>query len=380
MVMAGKAFRDRAGKRREVIESATDDFADLLGLSGLDPAHHLRFADWSGVSFRGSDIRGFDFTGALLIGCDFTDAQIEGARFDQAEMDRGHTGPLDPDRTNLHAAKDWGAYVKGWARASKLPPDDHLPIGAVFQDSPFAPEMVVVPAGTFMMGTTPEYMAGLAERHRNEYREWVKKEGPQHAVSIAQPFAVGRFAVTFDEWDMFVANSESMHNHDDECWGRGRRPVINVSWGNASAYAQWLTGTTGKPYRLLSEAEWEYCCRAGTTTAYSTGDQITHKQAAFDRSEGTVEVGSYPANAWGLYEMHGNVWEWCRDKWHDSYDGVVPSDGSAWESGAKGDIRIVRGGSWNSNPQYLRSAFRYSIVSGFRKSDHGFRVARTLTS
>ena len=363
-----------------IAEAPTNDFSELIRISGLDPSRHLRFADLSGVDFTGSDLRGFDFTGARLIGCDFSGAKIEGARFDQAEIGAARSyARLDPKRTNLRNAQDWDAFVKAWRGAVDLPPDDHLPVGAVFQDAPFAPEMVLVPAGKFMMGTNPEHMAGLAETHRFTYHEWVKKEGPQHAVCMAQPFAVSRFAVTFDEWDTFVTNSDSMHTHDDEGWGRGRSPVINVSWGNASAYAQWLRAATGKPYRLLSEAEWEYCCRAGTTTDYSTGERITREQAQFNASS-TVEVGTFPANAWGLHEMHGNVWEWCQDEWHDSYNGPAPGDGAAWQSHANGGTRIVRGGSFNTNPQYLRSAFRYSMVSGFRQSELGFRVARALTS
>jgi formylglycine-generating enzyme required for sulfatase activity len=157
--------------------------------------------------------------------------------------------------------------------------------------------------------------------------------------------------------------------------------VINVSWHDASAYVVWLTKVTGKPYRLLSEAEWEYCCRAGSITAYSFGDDIAKTQAQF--SEGrwssakqTTEAGQFPANAFGLYDMHGNVWEWCGDSWHDDYQ-QAPADGSTWTTG-KGYSRVFRGGSWLGLPRFVRSAVRGGAQPGDRSYDLGFRVARTL--
>ena len=158
-------------------------------------------------------------------------------------------------------------------------------------------------------------------------------------------------------------------------WGRGLRPVINVSSESAKAYVAWLSKQTGKPYRLLSEAEWEYACRAGTETRYSFGDEITKKDANFHERK-TSKVGSYRPNRWGLYDMHGNVWEWVEDCWNGSYKGA-PKDGSAW---TKGDChrRVLRGGSWYYLPGFLRSAVRYWLVTGNRDYDTGFRVARTL--
>ena len=152
---------------------------------------------------------------------------------------------------------------------------------------------------------------------------------------------------------------------DDEGWGRGQRPVINVSWDDAQAYVQWLSSKTGKPYRLLSEAEWEYACRAGTETAYSFGD--IHLEGASAVSGGrpgqlgsTVEVGSFPANDFGLYDMHGNVWEWCEDRWHESYTDKPESlmqTGGAWTSGDGQMLRVLRGGFWfdtSAGPPRLR--------------------------
>jgi formylglycine-generating enzyme required for sulfatase activity len=237
-------------------------------------------------------------------------------------------------------------------------------IGDEFRDCEDCPLMVVVPAGSFMMGSPP----GEAGRY--------SVEGPQHQVTIAQPFAVGKYEVTEDEWDACVA--------DDGCegtapvgWKRGRQPAI-VSWEDAQAYLEWLSKETGQPYRLLSEAEWEYAARAGTTTRYWWGDkQPTAEQANFGLDVGkTTEVGTYPANPGGLHDMHGNVWEWVEDCWNVSYQ-RAPSDGSAWTSG-NCIVRVLRGGSWIIVPEDLRSAYRGTSGTdgGY---DIGFRVARTLT-
>jgi formylglycine-generating enzyme required for sulfatase activity len=360
----------------------------------FNKGRHLRYADWCGVDFAGSNLTGCDFTGALLVGCNFEGAEIKGARFDAARIDTASPyAEIDPNRTNLRAAKDWDAYAKGWQRAADLPSDDHLPVGAVFHDAPFAPEMVVVPAGTFWMGS-PDGTGGdggdVKEPGRSEY------EGPRHLVTIARQFAIGRFAVTFDEWDWAQAHPDwRKHSElkprqpDDETWGRERRPVINVRWDDAQTYCRWLTAVTGKPYRLPSEAEWEYCCRAGTETPFWWGASISPRQANYNGNftygggpkgeyrRRTMSVDSFEANPWGLYQVHGNVWEWCEDAWHDSYEGA-PDDGSARERGAKGGSRVLRGGCWRSGPRDLRSAFRFRNTTVFRGYSLGFRVVRTL--
>ena len=365
---------------RSVDEAPTDNFAELIRIAGLDPKKHLRFADWSGVDFSGSDLRGFDFTGARLIGCNFKGALIEGARFDQALIDEVRaTVKLDPNRTNLRTAEDWDTCVKNWKRAEK-PAPEHLPPGSVFQDAPFAPEMVVVPPGQFMMGS--------------KEREGYASEHPQHQVTIPHALAIGRFAVTFDEWDAAVNADGIEYGPRDEGWGRGRRPVINVSWEDAKAYVAWLSGKTGKPYRLLSEAEWEYACRAGTVTAYSFGKSISKAQAQFSRDTwgsedfpprwgsagSTVEVGSFPGNDFGLYDMHGNVWEWCEDGYHESYVDkrkCLEQTGGAWMIGDD-RFRVRRGGSWNDFPEFLRSALRGTTFAWNRTDIFGFRMARTI--
>ena len=245
--------------------------------------------------------------------------------------------------------------------------------GDTFRDCPECPELVVVPAGSFMMGS-PD-----GEEDRDD------DEGPLHEVRIAYPLAVGVYAVTFDEWDACVSDGGcGGYRPDDKGWGRGIRPVINVSWGDAQMYMKWLSWKTGKGYRLLSESEWEYVARAGTRTQYWWGDEIGRNRASCDgcRSrwdEQAVPVGSFSANAFGLYDVHGNVQEWVEDCWNSDYDGA-PEDGSAWVSeDCDCDRRMVRGGSWYTPPQYLRSAHRDFLSADTESNDTGFRVARTLT-
>jgi formylglycine-generating enzyme required for sulfatase activity len=178
-------------------------------------------------------------------------------------------------------------------------------------------------------------------------------EGPQREVTIAKPFALGKTEVTFAEWDACVA-AGACPNAPDSTWGRGDRPVINVSWNDAKQYVAWLS--LSKKYRLLSEVEWEYAARASTTTTYSWGDDIGKGNAncrgcgsEWD-SRQTAPVGSFKPNAFGLYDMHGNVFEWVEDPWHGSDEGA-PTDGSPWVEGGTISGHVVRGGSW----LYVRS-------------------------
>jgi formylglycine-generating enzyme required for sulfatase activity len=255
----------------------------------------------------------------------------------------------------------------------------------VFRDFEYGPEMVIAPKGEFLMGSMPEEIAALTK----DYGDHFKDEGPQHRVVIPKPFAIGRNAVTFAEWDVFVAAGRGGYRHDDKGWGRGDRPVIKVSWKDAQAYLTWLSEQSEAIYRLPSEAEWEYAARAGTVTPFWWGVSISTKQANYDgnRTYGggkkgeyrqkTVPVKSFEANPWGLYQVHGNVWEWCADPWHEGYQGA-PADGSVWTHGGDDSRRVLRGGSWGSSPRFLRSADRVKYSSGDRDSDYGFRVARTL--
>jgi formylglycine-generating enzyme required for sulfatase activity len=243
--------------------------------------------------------------------------------------------------------------------------------GREFRDcADVCPEMVVVPTGGFMMGSLP------GEEGRTD------AEGPQRKVTIGRPFAVGKFEVTFAEWDACAADGGCVTNRrpNDLGWGRGRRPVINVSWYDAQEYAAWLSLKTGKVYRLLSEGEWEYVPRAGTATRYSFGDAISTSQAQYSadtwgKAGKAAEVGSFPANTFGLHDLHGNVSEWVEDAWHPSYEGA-PKDGSGWIGGDM-SLRVLRGGSWLSGgPDALRSASRANSRPDFRIYDVGFRLAR----
>lgn len=250
-----------------------------------------------------------------------------------------------------------------------------------FKDFDNGPEMVVVPAGSFNMGSP------------NAELEHRAGEGPQHQVTFLKPFAVGRFAVTFDEWDAFERETKFggkavrflvhgfLGEAYDQGWGRGRRPVINVCWHDVQAYVTWLTKKTGKAYRLPSEAEWEYAARAGTTTRYWWGDSISPTQANYFVDGGvhwTQTVDAFEPNPWGLYQVHGNVDEWVQDFGNESYHGA-PTDGSAWTTG-KSDFRVTRGGGWASRANAVRSAVRVQWSGRDRRPFHGFRVVRTLAA
>ncbi len=201
----------------------------------------------------------------------------------------------------------------------------------------------------------------------------------QHDVCVGN-FDIGRYEVTFDEYDLF-ARLDGRRMPNDQGWGRGRRPVINVSWHDAVAYTEWLSERTGHTYRLATEAEWEYAARAGTTTRWSFGDDENQLDdyAWYDaNADGkTHPVGEKNANPWGLHDMHGNVWEWVQDCYHESYQGA-PDDGSAWQDGdrcANGG-RVLRGGSFVFPPEDLRSAYRDVGVPVSWVRFDGFRCVR----
>jgi formylglycine-generating enzyme required for sulfatase activity len=196
-------------------------------------------------------------------------------------------------------------------------------------------------------------------------------------VTIARNLAVGKYEVTFAEWDSCVANGGcNGYRPPDEGWGRGRHPVINVSWNDAQAYVEWLGRKTGKSYRLLTESEWEYAARAGTTGAFYWGLTVSAGWARNNARTGTAAVGTYRPNSFGLYDMSGNVSEWALDCSNKSYDGA-PADGSARTTGDC-NLHVLRGGAWNSDSNSLRSANRDWDAAGSRVSRYGFRVARGL--
>ena len=244
--------------------------------------------------------------------------------------------------------------------------DERATPGTTFRDCAACPRMVTVPAGSYLMGS-PATEAG---RHADEL---------QRTVTIANPFAVGAYEVTFAEWDACVAGGGcGGQRPDDGGWGRGRRPVVNVSWEDAQAYVAWLSAETGAGYRLLTEAEWEYVARAGTTTPFHTGATIATDQANYDglstpygpgvmgtyRAQ-TTEVGAFAANAFGLHDVHGNAAELVQDCYEDT-------------AGATCGARVVRGGSWANAPELLRSAYRGWCAPTLRNHLNGFRVARNV--
>ena len=272
-------------------------------------------------------------------------------------------------------------------------------VGDRFHDCAECPEMVVLPAGTFRMGSPP------SEQGRHE------AEGPVHEVTIAAPFAIGRYEVTVAEFGRFV--DETGHSERNSCWSHegtvdwrspgfgqsGRHPVVCVSWNDAQSYAAWLSRETGEDYRLPSESEWEYAARAGIALARYWGEaeagQCRHANGADatvkerysdwwrwpvvscrDGHVHTAPVGTYAPNRWRLHDMLGNVWEWTGDCWNNNYTGA-PVDGSAWESGYC-DIRVKRGGSWSHVPRHLRAADRNGYETVKRNYYVGFRVARTI--
>ncbi len=255
---------------------------------------------------------------------------------------------------------------------------------ATSQDCPECPEMIVVPAGTFKMGSSQ------AELNNNE--------GPQHTVTIRKAFAVGIYTVTFDQWDACVFDGGCAgYSPPSQDGSRGKRPVVNVSWHDAQIYVGWLNeklrdlqpiaegAPASGPYRLLSEADWEYAARAGTTTAYYWGEARRKGYANCDGcgsewdNTQTAPVGSFPPNPFGLYDMAGNVLQWTQDCYHENYTGA-PANGSAWITGPIGacSARMMRGGSWFNSTYYLRSSQRYIVSPHFRAHNAGFRVAKTL--
>ena len=303
----------------------------------------------------------------------------------------------------LLAGKTW---AEGEAFVKAL--QEHPP-GATFRDCAQCQEMVVVPSGSYEMGS-PAFEKGRYD-----------SEGPVHRVTIAEPFAVGVYEVTRGEFERFAQETGYLSGGGDGCWFFWRaesdgkfekdsdrnwrapgyaqtdqHPVVCVNWRDAQVYVKWLSRKTGESYRLLSEAEWEYVARGGTQTAWYWGDDKTAQcrhANGFDRSAGqrypkwktakcddgavdTSEVGKYKANGFGLHDVSGNVWEWVEDCWNENYAGA-PTDGSAWTSG-NCKKRVLRGGSWHNEPWSLRSAYRFGNGSGGRDNYYGFRVARTL--
>ena len=253
------------------------------------------------------------------------------------------------------------------------------------------PVMVVVPAGNFMVGSIPH------SSHTPQKIQPYKTEFPQHKITIERPFAIGKFELTFREYDKFV-NATGYAKPSDvgwgtKHWGRNDTPVFNINWYDAQKYLVWLSQQTGHHYRLPTEAEWEYAARAGSTTPFQFGNCIDPKQANFhgretysdcpvtDLYRGKVlATGTFPPNAWDLHDIHGNILEWTQDCWHDNYVDA-PDDGTAWmDQGDNANCgrRVLRGGSWSGRAIDLRLALRSHNKSKHKSIFIGFRVVREL--
>jgi formylglycine-generating enzyme required for sulfatase activity len=235
--------------------------------------------------------------------------------------------------------------------------------GNIFRDCGDCPELVVVPSGSFSMGSTSDY------------------ENPVHRVTIGKSFAIGRREITFDEWDRCVDAGGCKYRPNDRGWGRGDRPVINVSWADVETFITWMSQRTGKTYRLPTEAEWEYAARGGTDTTFWWGREVGSGQAnCAECNTGeqprTMPVGSFKPNAYGLFDTSGNAAEWVADCWNDNYRGA-PTNGDAWLTG-QCRLRVLRGGAFDSQSRYLRSSSRFRYDSDVRYTANGFRVVREL--
>jgi formylglycine-generating enzyme required for sulfatase activity len=244
-----------------------------------------------------------------------------------------------------------------------------------FNDCANCPIMIIVPTGSFSMGSPDD------EPQRGN------DEGPQHDVTISKVFAAGKYPITFEEWDYCRLHGGCAEVFpSDNNWGRGTNPVMNVSWQDAQNYVSWLSQTTGKTYRLLTEAEREYIARAGTKTPFWWGKKVSTMEANYDGTkkyldeppglyrQETLSANTFNANPWGFFQVSGNTWDWVQDCYHDSYEGA-PKDGAAWLTGDC-TRRVLRGGSWGSQPRNIRSAARWRQPLDTREPYYGFRVAR----
>jgi formylglycine-generating enzyme required for sulfatase activity len=274
--------------------------------------------------------------------------------------------PVEPQKPSTAPTQEGKEASKEVLQSPQADSKREKQIATQFTLSVEGSQMVVVPGGSFKMGD----VQGGGQ----------KNEAPVHTVTIPKSFAIGRHEVTFDDYDHF-AKATNRQPPVDRGWGRGRHPVINVSWEDANAYVKWLSEQTDKRYRLPTEAEWEYAARGGKETAYWWGKDLVKGMANCDGcgsqwyGEQTARVGSFKANAFGLYDTAGNVWEWVQDCYHDNYNGA-PSNGTAWEpKDSKQCIRrVIRGGSWLDTPNYLRSSSRHTNKPDYVSHSIGFRL------
>jgi formylglycine-generating enzyme required for sulfatase activity len=272
-----------------------------------------------------------------------------------------------PARAPAHAAA--GAR-KAAAKAAPAPEDEAPPApsgkaaaGAEFKDCPACPTLIPLSAGPFTMGSDSSDPS----------------EKPAHHVALDDPFAIGKYEVTVEEWNACV-EAGACQRVGQYASPNPKAPIRDVSWDDAQQYLKWLSTSSGKPYRLPSEAEWEYAARGGTSTRYWWGDQMVTGNANCKdcgepwRIEGPANAGSFAPNPNGLYDMNGSVWEWVADCWHNSFKDA-PTDGKAWDQ-PNCSVRVIRGGSWREPASYMVSSTRFKYDAGVRHSQNGFRVAR----
>jgi formylglycine-generating enzyme required for sulfatase activity len=278
--------------------------------------------------------------------------------------------------------------ICGFGNAWSIPPENGpnaLSPGSTFKDCSNCPELVVIPAGSFVMGNDHHDSGVKTEPGKITFNLAIMasdNKSPAHHVSINAPIAVGKYSVTFDEWDACVADGGcGGYVPKESPWGRGRMPVANVNWQDAQNYTLWLSKKTGKHFRLLSESEWEYAARANSTTAYYWGDEIGDGNAnccgtKWDETK-LAPVGSFAPNAFALHDMLGHVWQWTADCWHKDYAGA-PADGSAWIAGGDCSKRIIRGGYYQS-PAYIVRVDNHNYDElAHRDYGIGFRIAREI--
>jgi formylglycine-generating enzyme required for sulfatase activity len=346
---------------REFVELGTPVIPVLLGNAPAQPKLPILLRNMSYVDFRRQEPDPFEF---LLWG-------ITGTKVRQQNQTLPQNSPIEkastPKKTSPSTVKTFSFEVVTVNRQRKIVQQQTQSAQVFTEDlgNGVMLDMVAIPGGSFQMGL-PD-----SEAKRSS------SESPQHSVTIA-PFHMGKFAVTQAQYQAIMGNNPAHFKGEN-------RPVEKVSWENAIAFCQQLSKKTGSLYRLPSEAEWEYACRAGTITPFHFGEAIATDLANYDgnriygqgikgiyRNE-TISVGSFSANAFGLYDMHGNVWEWCEDHWHKNYDGA-PTNGSAWLTDDKDTSRLLRGGSWYDLPGHCRSAVRDRSSPDVQFYDLGFRV------
>jgi formylglycine-generating enzyme required for sulfatase activity len=294
-------------------------------------------------------------------------ATLARARLDRLHAAAPGTQPASqPARTPIAPS----APATEHARPASTPPAPKTTAppsasGNEIKDCPSCPTLIAVPAGTFVMGNNADDPS----------------EKPAHHISISHGFAIGKYAVTVAQWNACV-EAGGCPRLSSENNSSGTAPVRDVSWDDAQQYVKWLGKITGKPYRLPTEAEWEYAARGGTSTRFWWGDQMRQGTANCKdcgepwHADAPVSVGSFAANPYGLYDMNGSVWEWVNDCWHSSYKGA-PADGRTWDE-SNCQSRVIRGGSWRNGPSYMLTSTRFKYDASVRYSENGFRVARDL--